>query len=260
MSPARRRGLGDVLHYFIPEEEQEAARARSRAPASGEQARWLLIAEPLRPLDRSLATDLAAALAAEGRPVRVIAPFSGPSSRPRAPSLRWCRVELPSGDGVDERVVPLGEAIRGVEPDAHVLAAVPPSYVSALLAWLGPGSLTGLLVPVDNGPWGLTESLSRLRQLAKAESRTRICVFLVGDISSGDDLAPLRQLEGAAARQLGLLVEEAGGVVRDEASYRALLLEAPVIELDPSAASSRSLHAIARRILGTSSSQAHPTP
>jgi hypothetical protein len=85
-------------------------------------------------------------------------------------------------------------------------------------------------------------------------------VFLAGVADSGDEFAALRKLEGAAARQLGVLVEEMGGVVRDEASYRALLLEAPVIELDPNAASSRSLRAIARRILGTESPPAHPAP
>jgi hypothetical protein len=156
--------------------------------------------------------------------------------------------------------VPLGQAIRVGEPEAHVLAAVPPSSAPALLGWLGPGALTGLLLPVDTGPWGLTESLSRLRQLTQAQSGARICVFLVGVADSGDDFAALRKLEGAAARQLGVLVEEMGSVVRDEASYRALLLEAPVIELDPNAASSRSLRAIARRILGTSSPEAQPAP
>ena len=60
MSLTRRRGLGDVLHYFIPEEEQVAARARARDAPASTPVRWALLSDPLRPLDRSLATDLAA--------------------------------------------------------------------------------------------------------------------------------------------------------------------------------------------------------
>jgi MinD-like ATPase involved in chromosome partitioning or flagellar assembly len=78
-----------------------------------------------------------------------------------------------------------------------------------------------------------------------------VAVFLVGVERSGQEHESLGRLEKAAARQLGLEVEEVGSVVRDAASYRALLLETPVVQLEPDAASSQSLREIARRVLRT---------
>ena len=125
-----------------------------------------------------------------------------------------------------------------------------------MLSALAPGSLTGCLLPVENAPWGLAESLARLRHLRGVDGRSRLAVFLVGVETSEERAEWLRQLEKAAARQLGLTVEDLGTVVRDEASYRALLMEAPVVELAPDAASSQSLREVARRLLqGGSASQ-----
>jgi hypothetical protein len=150
----------------------------------------------------------------------------------------------------------LGEAIRDADPKANVLAVIPPSFATRLVSWLEPGSLRRLLVAVDTAPWGIREGLSRLRRLAATGPRTRIGIFLVGVDAPRADLAALRQLERAAARQLGIPVEELGAVVRDQASYRALLLEVPVIEVDPNSPSSRSLNRLARRVLEADRPQA----
>jgi hypothetical protein len=175
--------------------------------------------------------------------------------------MGWRRIELSDAEDEPEVLGPLREAVRSADPSAHVLAAVPPSFGFALLSALAPGSLTGCLLPVENAPWGLTEGLARLRRLRGLDGRSRVAVFLVGVERSGERAESLRQLEKAAARQLGLTVEDLGAVVRDESSYRALLMEAPVVELAPEAASSQSLREMARRLLqGGSASQPGSSP
>jgi hypothetical protein len=195
-----------------------------------------------------MATDLGAALAAEGGEVHIAAPFSGPPNT--SPTLRWCRLQLPPAGASRSEILTIGEAIRGIDPNAHFLAVVPPDWASPLLSWLGPRSLSGLLLGVETASWGVHEALTRLRRLPGHPSQIRIGIFLVGVQGAASDLSPLQQLEQAASRQLDIPVEKLGAVVRDRASYRALLLEVPVLEIDPHASSSRSLHRLAQRVLG----------
>ena len=64
-----------------------------------------------------------------------------------------------------------------------------------------------------------------------------------------------RKLARVAKRQLGVELEDFGEIERDMTSYRALLTGVPVLELDPSAASSRSLTNVSRLL-----SSSHRTP
>ncbi len=243
MSAPRRRGLGDVLHYFIPEDEQRAARERARPHATLPGSRWGLLADPSRPLDRSLAVDVACALASLSGDLEVIAPFPAAG---RA-ELRWHSIEIPPELTEAEAVGQLVEAIQSADP-AHLLVVVPPRWARPLLSSLAPESLRTLLLPVDTAPWGLREGLQRLRHAASGAAGIRVGVFLVGQDAPGAGAASLQQLERAAARQLGIPIDGLGLVVRDAASYRALLEEVPVVDLDPEASSARSVEELARRI------------
>ena len=242
MSAPRRRGLGDVLHYFIPEDEQRAARERARPQATAPGFRWGLLADPSRPLDRSLAVDVASALASLSGDLEVIAPFPATGR-----ALRWHAVEIPPNPTEAEAVRQLAEAIESADP-SHLLVVVPPRWARPLLSCLRPESLRALLVPVDAAPWGLREGLQRLRHAASSAAGIRVGVFLVGQDAPGAGASSLQQLERAAKRQLGIPIDGFGLVVRDAASYRALLEEVPVVELDPEASSARSVEQLARRI------------
>jgi hypothetical protein len=232
VSSARRRGLADVFHYFIPEEEQRSA--RDRGPSSAWGNRWALVIDPDRPLDRSLALDLAWALRAQTGELEVVAPFAPPSSWGAETARAW-------------RVLPHATA-EAIQPsDAPLLVVVAPEGACALVRESA-GSLNAALLPVEAAPWGVPEALARIRRLALREGSIRIGALLVRDERSKEDVTPLRQLERAAERQLGVQVELLGTVVRDRSSYRALLVETPVLKIDPGAPSSESLRALAQRM------------
>ena len=71
----RRRDLGDVLHYFISEDEQREARQR-RIDGGAPPACWCLPATPERPLSCAVAVDLAVAAERNGLRAEILAPFS----------------------------------------------------------------------------------------------------------------------------------------------------------------------------------------
>ncbi len=136
---ARRRGLGDVLHHFISEDEQREARERARRTATGNReagpaagpARWVLAASPRRPLSCSLALDLAAALSRDPAPggseTLILAPF--PAGIGARRSTRW--VTLPAAGGAALR-----EALEAAPEDASALALVCPELLRSDLVGL----------------------------------------------------------------------------------------------------------------------------
>ncbi len=251
MPAERRRGLADVFHYFIPEEEQKAARSRSVGSPWG--ARLALLLDPERPLDRSLGLDVAWALRSETGALRVVAPFPPPASW--EPKNRWEVLSVDRADGGTQAWV---SAIRESPGEVPLLALVPAACAGALARGVG-DALSAILIPVEVASWGVPEALARIRQL-RGEGSIRIGALLVGDERSTEDLTPLRRLQGAAGRQLGVRVEPLGAVLRDRASYRALLSDTPVIQIDPESSSSESLRAFARRLLTDTSGAKGTTP
>ena len=208
-----------------------------RGPPWG--ARLALLLDPERPLDRSLGLDVAWALRSEAGPLTIVAPFPPPASW--EPKNGW---EVLSVARADEGTQAWVSAIRESPGELPLLALVP-TVCAAALGGAG-DSLSAILIPVEVASWGVPEALARIRQLR--EGSIRIGALLVGDERSTGDLTPLRQLEAAARRQLGVRVEPLGAILRDRASYRALLSDTPVIQIDPESSSSESLRAFARRL------------
>ncbi len=248
---ARRRGLEDVLHHFISEDEQREAREQARGTPTGRSeagpaagpARWVLAASPRRPLSCSLALDLAAALSRDPAPggseTLILAPF--PAGIGARRSTRW--VTLPAGGGAALR-----EALEAAPEDASTLALVSPEQLGSVLGGLDGSRISGVLLLVDAAAWGLTRALGWLRGCSEALAGVRIGAVVVGadDRELATDLYD--KLASAARRQLGLRLESFGEIERDAASFRSLLLGVSVLDLDSAAASSRSLESLCRRL------------
>jgi hypothetical protein len=245
---ARRRGLGDVLHYFISEEEQDEARRASAAEGEragpGDRVRWLLCAEPARPLSCALAFDLAAGLRARGVPTEILSPFSPPFAYAEPSEISWRVLPEPS------RAL---EALDAVRPGAGALLLLP---VSELRAWLrglaSRGLLEGILVSVDAGTRGLPHAMATLRELPQPLPARRIAALVVGAADESEAGRVFRRLGGAAARQLGIDLEPLGGLAHDRASFRSLLRGRPVLEVDADSASARCVQAVSVRLAAPS--------
>jgi hypothetical protein len=243
---ARARGLGEVLHFFIPEDEQRGARERAglRVAEPAPRARWCLLAAPERPVLCALAIDLAAALASAARGTTLLAPFARPAVLPRASDVRWETCEDIGGE--------LSTLLRRLESRADergVLLLLQPPRLRALLEHPAARALDGLLVPVDASMRGVARALGWLGSAGSGVERMRIGALLIGasDAAEADSLG--EQLARAARRQLGLEVAVLGHLERDPASYRSLLLGRSVVELDSSSRASSSLRALAERLV-----------
>lgn len=235
----RRRGLGDVLHYFIPEDEQRAARERTRGGGGGgaRARRWCLPTEPSRPLAEALAVDLAAVLIEQGLAVAVAAPFAPRFVHPERRGVEWDVRDLETLDAEDW-------AAAGRDA---LLLLVPPAELSRWLRALPEGFLEGVILPVHASAHGSEEALAALRALPSSASRLRVALLCVGGNERGsEDL--LRSLERAARRQLGRTLERLGTLRRDRESFRSLLRGESVLELEARPDSAESLRAVGRAL------------
>jgi hypothetical protein len=242
---ARRRGLGDVLHYFISEEEQAEARdasesARLRMPSPG-RVRWLICAEPVRPLSCALAVDLAAALRDRGVRTQILSPFAPPFVYAAPSEIPWHAVTEPSL---------ARDALDAVPPGAGALFLLP---AAELRRWFGElarrDALEGILVSVDAATRGLPQAMTTLRELRQPLPARRVGALVVG---AGDDESAgrvFRRLASAASRQLGLEIEPLGGLSHDRASFRSLLRGRPVLEVDADSASARCVREVSVRLI-----------
>jgi hypothetical protein len=249
---ARRRGLGDVLHYFIPEEEQREARekglrARERGRRDG-PFRWCVPINPRRPLSCAFAVDLAMALREAGIDVAIAAPFSPAFVRPVSSEIAWRVLDS------DFEQAPLDEQLDPFA-DESLLLLLPHEGLASRLAELGDGFLDGLVLLVHPTPAGLTEALSLLR--AVPQGRLRLAAVLVGPTDAAAD-PQFRQLQGAARRQLGIEVEHLGELRHDSGSFRSLLVGRSVLDLDEDSASARSLRDLGRRLRGAAEGRLAP--
>lgn len=242
---ARARGLGEVLHFFIPEDEQRGARERAgqRAAAAAAGAHWCLLAAPERPALCALAIDRAAVLASSGRGTTLLAPFGRGPVLPRASDVRWETCE-----DIDGELSTLLRRLESRTDERAVLLLLPPPRLRALLDHPAACRLDGLLVPVDASARGVARALGWLVGAGSGIERMRIGALVIG--ASGTSAAESlgEQLARAARRQLGLEVALLGNVERDPASYRSLLLGRSVVELDSASGASSSLRALSERL------------
>jgi hypothetical protein len=241
---ARRRGLGDVLHYFISEEEQERARQAARPGASecGPRApvRWALCADPSRPLRAALAVDLAAALARHGLVTRLLSPV--PPGLGAGATALWDVVPDP-----DEAVRRLAALAPLAEPAAALLV-LPASLLGPWLRALGASlAIDGVLVPVDPGERGIANAAELLRALPRPLPARRLATLVLG---ARDD-AMAHEVErrlAAAAPDLEPRPEPLGALPHDPARFRSLLNARPLAEVDAAAASARRISDVSHKL------------
>lgn len=207
-----RRNLGDVLHYFISEEEQAQARsaAEGRAHKSNARAGGILLpASPERPVSCALALELASALVPTG--ARIVSSFAPSPLAPRVAGVTW--TEAPD----------LAAALVDPQAERAALVVERPAALAALLERLAPRTLDALLLPVAAAPLGLAQALGFLRGLAPLLSGRRVLVLALGAASDAAGAELAARLAAAAERQLGLRVERLGELAFDAAGYRSLL-------------------------------------
>ncbi|HTO52668.1 MAG TPA: hypothetical protein VMR50_04705 [Myxococcota bacterium] len=248
-----RKNLGDVLHYFIPEDEQSEARERaaareepvsSEAPAPapiGPAPRVCVATGPERLLWCALAFELAGALASERGSARVEAPF--PAS-PLLPSVPGVRVSAHAREPAE-----LAGALASGPNEEPVVALERPEQLAALLSGSARTFLDGVLLPVDASTAGVARALRVLREIAPALGGMRVLAWLVGARSQGEAEQLGERLASAAARQHGLTVEVAPALPSDPALFRALLRgESVHVRDDGTSAGARELRALSRRL------------
>jgi hypothetical protein len=244
-----RKNLGDVLHYFIPEDEQTEARARAAAEPErteevgfrGPAPRVCLPAAPERLLWCALALELAGALAAERGSARVEASFATSPLLPDVPGVRLhAEPRSPAA---------LADAVAALPSDEPAIALERPERLAELLAR---GRLfDGVLLPVDASQSGVARSLRLVRELAGALAGVRVLAWVVGASTPLEAAELGERLASAARRQHGLDVEVAPALPRDPALFRALLRgESLHASSDGGGVGARELRALSRS-LGT---------
>jgi hypothetical protein len=248
-----RKNLGDVLHYFIPEDEQSAARERE-APAheatderafeslaAGPAPRVCVAAGPERLLFCALALELAGALAAEAGSARVEAGFAASPLWPVVPGVRVAARER----GPESLAKALGEVPR----DEPALVLERPERLAAFLARPERAALDGVLLPVDASAGGVARALRWLREIAPALGHMPVLAWVVGARTSREASDLAARLAAAARRQHGLDVEVAPALASDPALFRALLRGESVHASDDGTSSgARELRELSRRL------------
>jgi hypothetical protein len=236
-----RRNLGDVLHYFISEEEQREARsaAQSRerpATAVARAPRYCLPADPERPLACSLALELASGMTSGSATACVLSTFAPSPLLPRVAGVRWRESDDLAG------------ALAAVPRAEPVIAVERPSRLGALLGGIPVADLDGVVLPVDAAAWGLGKTLGLLRELAPALAGRRVLGLVVGAANSEAAASLIARLAAAARRQHGVEIELLGGLARDAESYRSLLRGESLHALGAESATAQSLRALCQRL------------
>jgi hypothetical protein len=246
-----RKNLGDVLHYFIPEDEQSHALGRaaerdepadeSELELHGPAPRICVPASPERLLWCALALELAGALASERGSARVEASFPTSPLLPVVPGVRLvARAREPAALAAALAEIPRGEPTLLLER---------PAQLAQLLARPECALLDGLLLPVDASASGVARALRLLREIAPALAGVRVFAWVVGARSALEASELAERLASAARRQHGLEVELAPALPSDPALFRALLRGESVHATDDgTSAGARELRALSRRL------------
>ena len=243
-----RKNLGDVLHYFIPEEEQSAAREREPA-AEPEQAlalhgpapRICVPAGPDRLLWCALALELAGALAAESGSARVEAGFPASALWPAVPAVRVA-AHARSSEA-------LASALSEIKSEEPALVLERPERLAAFLLRPERALLDGVLLPVDASTAGVGRALRLLREVAPALTRLPVLAWVIGARTPREASELAERLAAAARRQHGLEVEAAPALPSDPALFRALLRgESVHASDDGTSPGARELRALSRRL------------
>lgn len=253
----RERGLDEVLHYFISEDEQAEARAGREAEAQLPEPRegpptpvadpvsgcWCLAVEPSRPLAVELAVEISRALAGDQHQSQIVASFPPHPLLPSHERVGWRVLERP--DESDE----LGESIAGeldrVPPSTRSLLVLTPFDLARVMRSATSERIRGIALVVDTSSRGLGQALAVLRTLPRPSAALHVGVILV---SSGEPTAPIfARLKGAARRQLGIALEQLGALERGAGDYDALLRGVPLLDAAPDGSAARCVSEISTR-------------
>lgn len=210
------RGLGDVLHHFISEEEQAEARERGRASGPAPGGCFGFVVHPRRPIQLCVASEFANVLSS-GTPARVPITFEPPTLLPRVDGVSWDRV--PDQLAPDELASWLKERLAPQGGESVRLLVLRPEDLSAELQ-----KLAGWVLPVDASAHGISWALALLRKLP---SRQTGALFL-GPEAAAQGL--YRRLAGAARRQLGIELEYLGAL---EPRLERALLSGRIARVEP---------------------------
>ncbi len=241
------RGLGEVLHYFIAEDEQAEARSRAGHGATvtaPSVAPWLFAAQPDRPLGAALALDLAHALAGPGVSPQILATFAPHPLLPPTARELWRVVTIGPGHSLGAILARAADDPGGTA----ALLALTTDALTELLPTLSPGTVSGVILPVDTSSRGLAQALALLRALPRPGHWLRIGVLFVGSGRGAPPEGLFRKLYGAARRQLGIGLEQLGSLERAAADFRSLLTGISIFDADPEAPSARALLRVCQRL------------
>lgn len=240
------RGLDEVLHYFISEDEQADARSKKRPKRAALAGTWLMAAHPGRLFQGAFAVELARALAGDEGTAVIVSTLPPHRLLPRDPRVHWRVIKRPSADAAVATA--LRDAVES-EPDGPAIVLSPASELARVLGEWPDEGLRGLILPVEASRAGLAGALGALRILAGPASHLQVGVVFMGE-ASGDTF--YTKLDAAARRQLGCGVKNLGNVSRDDAHYKALLHARPVVDFAPDAPSARSILELAASLSAVS--------
>jgi hypothetical protein len=263
------RDLGDVLHYFLPsDDERRAGRARApgrdrglralgASPRTDRPAALPIVALPVGEGDvlrAALAWNLAVEISREGADSTLLSPASSD------PSPIWPEAGRgPVGtEVIHAHAEDLGELSRAAldvavaraadVSEGVVLVRVPPAWLEsgdgdgrALLRWVL------FFASPERGE--LIEAYRLAKLVARAHPEARLGLTIHGARRVAEAERAFRQVADVAARHLGRSIESYGMLVDDLQIYRAIVARRPIGLEHPQSRASRALRDVATILL-----------
>lgn len=249
------RGLGDVLHYFLPEASEPAGAAK--VPPRLDPAALPIVALPVGDRDvvrAALAWNLTVEIARLGASASLLAPTACDGS------LVWPQ---PGRGPVGAELVPSAALhLDGLYRDAAdvavrraaepgdggvVLVCVPPQWLrasaegAALLRW------ALLFATPDSRDLLEAYALAKLLLRRRADATVGITIHGVRRVAEAE--RAFERLAGVAARHLGRAPRSYGLLVDDLHIYRAIVARRPIGLEHPQSPAARALRDVARLVL-----------
>jgi hypothetical protein len=248
------RGLGDVLHYYLPEAERDVAPV-SAAPRLDAALRIVALPVAERDVVRAaLAWNLTVEIARLGASASLLAPrandasliWAEPGRGPvgaelvQSPAQELGALYRDAADVAVRRAAEPGEA--GV-----VLVCVPPQWLrsgvdgGALLRW------ALLFATPDARDLLETYALAKLLLARRADATVGVAIHGVRRIVEAE--RAFQRIAGVAARHLGRAPRSYGLLVDDLHVYRAIVARRPIGLEHPQSPAARALRDVARLVL-----------
>ena len=258
------RGLGDVLHYYLPEPEVAVSHAPAPVPpARLDPAALPIVALPVAERDvvrAALAWNLTVEIARLGASASLLAPHNGDGS------LLWPETGRgPVGaELVKSGAVDLGSLYRDAA-DVAVQKAGEPGDGGVVLACVPPAWLRGCADGASLLRWALlfatpdardlleTYALAKLLLRRRPDATVGITIHGVRRIAEAE--RAFRRLAGVAARHLGRAPTSYGLLVDDLHVYRAIVARRPIGLEHPQSPAARALRDVARLLLADARTQ-----